>query len=122
MTMLSTIPALPVRDQGAGVTFYRERLGSSSKNGDDTLGIMVRDEVTLHLWEANDPRRPGAEHFLAGSASCRIRVEDVEALYNEYCQAGVIHPNGALALQWWDERDFTILDMAGNALSFFEPI
>ena len=121
MTMMSAIPALPVRDKARAVAFYRERLGFASKGDNHTLGIMVRDEVEIHLWEANDPQAPGAEPQLAGSASCRVRVAGLQALYDEYRGAGVVHPHGALRLQWWGDRDFTILDADGNAIAFFEP-
>jgi hypothetical protein len=57
----------------------------------------------LHLWTAGDEdwrsredlaRRPissGAESFLAGTASCRIEVSDVDALFAELQSAGVPH-------------------------------
>ncbi len=85
------------------------------------FGIMHRDEIELHLWEANKPHTLGAEPHLAGSASRRVRVEGVHALYDEYRKRGVIHPNGALTIQPWGVEDFTILDQDGNAIAFFEP-
>ena len=119
--MISTIPAFPVRDLARAVAFYRDRLGFESKAHDDSLGIMVRDEIEIHLWEANDPRKPGAEPYLAGSASCRVRVRGVQALYDEFRAARAIHPNGALRAQPWGESDFTVLDADNNAIAFFEP-
>lgn len=121
MKMLSAIPALPVLDTTRAAIFYRERLGFTSLGDDDSMGMMVRDDVEIHLWEANDPGTPGAEPYLAGSASCRIRVVGVTALYDEYTAAGVIHPNGRLRDQPWGDTDFTIVDLDGNALAFFEP-
>lgn len=121
MKMISAIPALPVSDTTRAATFYRERLGFISKGDDDRLGIMIRDDIEIHLWEVSAFGTPGAEPHLAGSASCRIRVDGVHALYDEYATAGVIHPNGRLCDQVWGETDFTILDMDGNALGFFAP-
>jgi len=102
--MLAATPALPVRDVPSAVAFHCERLGVDSRHVDGELGIMGRDEIELHLWEANTPHTLGAEPHLAGSASRRVQVEGVHALYDEYRKRGVIHPNGALALQPWGSR------------------
>jgi uncharacterized glyoxalase superfamily protein PhnB len=76
--------------------------------------------VRIHLWAANDQSVPGAEPFLAGSASCRIQVTDIESLYAEFSRSGVINSNGPLQQQPWGERDFTVLDQDNNCLSFAE--
>jgi hypothetical protein len=68
----------------------------------------LRDDAVLHLWGATDEgwrsredlvRQPicsGAESFLAGTASCRIEVSDVDALFAELHSAGVLHDVRAL--------------------------
>lgn len=119
MKMVAATPAFPVRDVPAAIAFYRDRLGFQVRHEG---GILRRDEIELHLWEANSPDTPGAEPHLAGSASCRVEVEGLRALYDEYREQDVIHPNGALAVQPWGVEDFTILDLDGNAIAFFEPI
>lgn len=120
MTLLVAIPALPVRDIPRAVAFYRDRLGFASRHVDDGMGIVVRDAVEIHLWRANSPTTPGAEPYLAGSASCRIRVTNLRDLYSEYQEQKVVHPNGALASRPWGDDDFTILDADGNAIAFCE--
>src|SRR4051794_7997937 len=99
-----TIPALPVRDMKAAVAHYRDRFGFAPVFEDEGFAVLVRDEAHLHLWSATDEdwrsrpdvsERPicsGAESFLAGTASCRIGVEDVDALFDELRDAGVLHP------------------------------
>ena len=121
MRLLSAIPALPVRNVPAAVEFYRQRLGFDPVHVDTGFGIVKRDDVVIHLWEANSPHIPGAEPYLAGSASCRVRVNGLKALYAEYRAQGVIHPNGPLSSRPWGDDDFTILDADGNAISFSEP-
>ncbi len=121
MKMLAATPAFPVHDVPSTVAFYRGRLGFDVRHVEGGFGIVRRDEIELHLWEANSPDTPGAEPHLAGSASCRIQVEGLRALYDEYQKREVIHPNGALAVQPWGVEDFTILDLDGNAIAFFEP-
>lgn len=101
--------------------FYRERLGFISKGDDDTLGVMIRDDIEIHLWNASGPATPGAVQHQVGSSWCRIRLEGMHTLYDEYATAGVVHPNGRLCDQAWSKTNFTILDLDGNALGIFEP-
>src|SRR5688500_5573337 len=101
--LLRTIPALPVRNVGAAVAYYRDRFGFEASHQTGDFAVLVRDDAVLHLWGATDDdwrsredldRRPicsGAESFLAGTASCRIEVADVDALFAELQAAGVLH-------------------------------
>lgn len=120
MAMLTAAPALPVRDVARAVAFYGERLGFAPRHVELGFAIVVRDGVEIHLWEANDPNTKGAEPFLAGSASCRIRVGGIRDLYGEYRAVGVVHPNGALQSRPWGDDDFSAGDADGNLLSFCE--
>jgi catechol 2,3-dioxygenase-like lactoylglutathione lyase family enzyme len=128
-----TIPALPVRDVRAAVAFYRDRFGFDAPHETAGFAVLVRDDAVLHLWGATDDdwrsredldRRPicsGAESFLAGTASCRIEVSDVDALYAELQSAGVLHDvsrDGVSATDF-GSREFATLDDDGNLLTFF---
>jgi catechol 2,3-dioxygenase-like lactoylglutathione lyase family enzyme len=129
----TTIPALPVRDMRAAVGHYRERLGFEAVHEDEGFAVLVRDGAVLHLWGATDEewrtrpdvaRRPvcsGAESFLAGTASCRIEVADVDALFTELDRAGVLHPVSRAGVTTTDfgTREFAVLDADGNLLTFF---
>ena len=128
-----TIPALPVREMGAAVAFYRERLGFEVLHHDGGFAVLGRDDAVLHLWEAGDegwreredlrarPVRSGAESFIAGTASARIELADVDALFAELEAAGVLHPasRGGVAATDFGTREFATLDLDGNLLSFF---
>jgi catechol 2,3-dioxygenase-like lactoylglutathione lyase family enzyme/ketosteroid isomerase-like protein len=128
-----TIPALPVRDAAAAVEFYRDRLGFEVLHHDGGFAVLARDEAVLHLWEAADegwrgreslekPVRSGAESFLAGTASCRIAVAEVDDLYGELAQADVLHPvsKGGVEDTDFGSREFATLDLDGNLLTFFK--
>jgi catechol 2,3-dioxygenase-like lactoylglutathione lyase family enzyme len=121
MRLLAAIPALPVRNVPIAIEFYQRSLGFEPVHVDGGFAIMRRDDVEIHLWEADSPHTPGAEPYLAGSASCRVWVNGLGALYDEYRTRGVIHPNGSLTSRPWGDDDFTILDADGNAIAFFEP-
>jgi catechol 2,3-dioxygenase-like lactoylglutathione lyase family enzyme len=127
-----TIPAMPVRDAGAAVAFYRDRLGFEVVHHDGGFAVMRRDEAVLHLWEASDeawrtrdssesPVSSGAESFIAGTASCRIRVQGVDELYAELKQSDVLHPVSREGVTDTDfgTREFATLDLDGNLLTFF---
>jgi catechol 2,3-dioxygenase-like lactoylglutathione lyase family enzyme len=131
--MYRTIPALPVRDMVAAVSFYGERLGFAVLHRDGGFAVLRRDEAVLHLWESGDEswreradlaQRPvcsGAESFIAGTASARIEVVDVDGLYEELKAADVLHPVSKDAVDDTDfgTREFATLDQDGNLISFF---
>jgi catechol 2,3-dioxygenase-like lactoylglutathione lyase family enzyme len=127
-----TIPALPVRNVAAALEHYRERLGFEVLHESEDLAVMGRDHAVLHLWGATDERwrrRPdladdpvhsGAESFLAGTASCRIEVEDVDALFRELEPKGVLHPTaGGVSDTDFGTREFATVDLDGNLITFF---
>jgi len=132
MRLGQTIPALPVRDMPAAVRCYRDKFGFTVLHEDTGFAVLLRDEAEIHLWESSDrswedrdatahPVCSGAESFLAGTASCRIQVDDVDALYAELKAAGVLHKVSRDSLQDTDfgTREFATLDLDGNLISFF---
>lgn len=120
MTLRFAIPALPVRDIHVAVSWYAERLGFTCRHEEPAFAILVRDEVEIHLWQANDPTCAGAEPWIAGTASCRIRVDGLAELFNDLVGRG----SGGIAgptVQPWGDSDFTVPDCDCNAITFFEP-
>jgi len=128
-----TIPALPVRDIGAAVAYFRDRMAFTPIHVDDGFAVLQRENARLHLWHAGDeswsgredlhqqPVCSGAESFLAGTASCRIETEDVDGLYAELATAGVLHPVSRQGVTETDfgTREFATLDADGNLIEFF---
>lgn len=133
MALLLSIPALPVQSIPDAVAFYRDKLGFAIGHQDTDVAIVTRDAVGLHLWAASDeswpkrigkghPVRSGAESFIAGTASCRIQTDDIDALYDELAAAQVLHPtdNGSPVDTEWGTREFAALDLEGNLLTYFQ--
>ncbi len=130
-----TIPAMPVRDAAAAVDFYRDRLGFETLHHDGGFAVMCRDEAVVNLWEAGDegwreridPEQPvcsGAESFIAGTASFRVRLESAEGvdeLYDELSRADVLHPVSKDGVEDTDfgTHEFSALDLDGNLIGFF---
>lgn len=132
MKLLSTIPAFPVADISSSTEFYRDRLGFTPGYREEGFAIVCRDAAELHLWAATDeswrtrtnqpPVVSGAESFIAGTASCRMGVENIDELYSAVLPLGIVHPNGQLADKWYGLREFAVLDPDNNLITFFEPV
>jgi len=63
-----------------------------------------------------------AVDFIAGTASCRIAVEGVDALYEEMRESDVLHPvsKDAVETTAFGTREFGTLDLDGNLVTFFQ--
>jgi catechol 2,3-dioxygenase-like lactoylglutathione lyase family enzyme len=134
-TLGQTIPALPVRDVAAAAAFYGDRLGFTPVHQEGGFAVLERDDAVVHLWQAGDeswrqrnsldrPVQSGAESFIAGTASCRIRVDGVDELYEELRAEDVLHPTSTDGVSETDfgTREFATLDGDGNLVSFFQRV
>ena len=136
MTFAATTPALPVRRIDAAAAFYAERLGFTVLHQDSGFARVVRDEAEIHLWAASDstwrdrvdvlerPVRSGAEDFIAGTTSCRIRVTSLGSVHAELAARDVLHPTdtGRPARTDWGTLEVNALDLDGNLLTLWEPV
>jgi catechol 2,3-dioxygenase-like lactoylglutathione lyase family enzyme len=134
VTLTQTIPAMPVRDMSSAVAFYRDRFGFEVLHHDGGFAVLRRDEAVVHLWESSDeswreregasekPICSGAESFIAGTASFRVRAEGVDELYDELRAADVLHPVSKEGVDDTDfgTREFATLDQDGNLVTFFQ--
>lgn len=130
MKLLQAIPALPVQSIAKSAAFYRDQLGFTVHVEESGFAILRHGPVDIHLWASNDeswrkrngapPIVSGAESFIAGTASCRIGVEGVDELYKEFEPLDVMHPNGHIEDTEWGTREFGVLDLEGNLITFFE--
>lgn len=129
----TAIPAFPVQNIARGVAFYSENLGFRCVHETDGYAVLIRG-VELHLWRAADERWisgtsaktpvvSGAESFLAGTHSCRIEVDDVDALHHEVTPKNILHPNADTPRnQPHGQREFSVLDHEGNLITFFQTL
>ena len=136
MRMQKTTPALPVKNIKASCEYYTQKLGFRIRHEEDSFAIAVRDDIEIHLWAACDkswkirsvflvfkPIWTGAETFIAGTASCRIQVEGIEMLYEEYKNQGVLHsPDTIIHQQYWGDKEFPAVDNYRNLLTFYERV
>jgi catechol 2,3-dioxygenase-like lactoylglutathione lyase family enzyme len=130
-----SIPALPVVNIAKAISFYESKMGFKARHQEKKFAILGRDSVEIHLWASCDrswkfrlwwifrPIQSGAETFLAGTASCRIEVEGIDELYQEFKATGVIYNSETVVEdEPWRHRDLATLDLHGNLITFFEVV
>lgn len=103
------LPELPVSDVSAAIAYYQTVLGFKINYAQDDLGVMFRDDVTLLLI----PRT--GEH--PGIGSCYAYIRDADALHAELTARGA-RVQGRPVSQPWGLRDFRVLDLDGNRITF----
>lgn len=134
--MTNTVPALPVHDIEKAVNFYQCKLGFTCAYQDKGFAKIIRDRVEIHLWAAYDkswkwrsillflkPVFSGAETFIAGTHSCRIEVEEIDNFYSEFKKKEMLYsPETLMEETSWGTREFPVLDLDRNLLTFYEQI
>lgn len=112
--LVNAVPVLASLDIAATVKFYVSKLSFKEVHAEaGSWGIVERDAIQIHFWHCNDRCFPE-------NTSCRIQVEKIDVLHAELQPQGVMHPNGPLRNTEWGTREFDVLDLYGNLLTFFE--
>ena len=107
-------PKLPMRDKASTQDFYINKLGFRElKNAEyDEYLIIEKDNIQIHFFEFKslDPKENYGQVY--------IRTNDIEILYQSLLEKKVIHPNGALQVKPWGQKEFAVLDPDNNLLTF----
>jgi len=103
------LPELPFDDVAAAVTYYRDVLGFKINYQQHDVGVMDRDQVTILLIARTDRHK--------GIGSAEFYVADADALYAELRAKGA-NLQGEPVSHPWGLRDFRVLDLEGNRLTF----
>jgi predicted enzyme related to lactoylglutathione lyase len=106
------MPELPLTDVSGGIAHYRDILGFRVNYQQADLGVMDRDDVRLLLVARS------ARHQGIGSAY--VYVRDADALHAELAGKGA-NVQGAPVSQPWGLREFRVLDLEDNQLTFAQP-
>ena len=112
------IPQLPSGDIEVTAQFFKAKLGF------EVMAIYLefkhlivrRGAAEIHFWQASSEE--DAKHY-GGASSCYIRVQNIEALYNEY-QDRKTQLRYGLVKQPWGMNEMQIDDPYGNAIRFGE--
>lgn len=110
----TAIPKLASLNIERSVMFF-EALGFTRIAVHPTLAMVSRNDVDIHFWLTDNPDIPNA-------TGCRVNVEGIDELYREFEPLNIVHPNDPLGDKPWGMREFSILDLDGNILTFAAPI
>ena len=103
-----------MRDKTATKDFYINKLGFQEfGNAEyDEYLMIVKDYIQIHFFEFKslDPKENYGQVY--------IRTNDIESLYQSFLEKKVIHPNGALQVKPWGQKEFAVLDPDNNLLTF----
>jgi len=113
-TLNRVVAVLPAADIQAAIAFYTDLGFTVAFNMEDYAGV-VRDGVEFHLFLC-------AEKHIAEWTSCRVAVEGIDSLYDDYMATKVVHPNGPLTAKPWGTKEFAIIDPSGVCITFFESV
>jgi hypothetical protein len=111
-------PKLPMRNKVATKDFYINRLGFQQYGGDYDGYLMIqKDNVQIHFFEFRelDPKENYGQVY--------IRISGIDSLYQSMLDNIItIHPNGALELKPFGQKEFSLLDPDNNLLTFGETV
>ncbi|OKH37041.1 bleomycin resistance family protein [[Phormidium ambiguum] IAM M-71] len=115
----SISPLIPAGDDlEKAMEFYEQKLGfvTIHKEGNPLrMAIVKRDNAEIFLVKSD-------YHDLAKEISLRLKVTGIEQLYQELesKHREIIQPNGKLETKPWGPKEFTVIDLAGVCLTFYE--
>lgn len=117
--IIAAIPILPTSDVRASLDFYVGKLGFVEDfcHGEPPIyGAVSRDGQQIHL-SVMENAKPIAEQTML-----RFKVQSLAALHDEIQASATIHPNGGLRETPWGTHEFTVLDLDGVCVTFYENL
>lgn len=111
-------PILPAPHIEDALEFYIDKLGfelafRDASDPANYVGVR-RDGVELHIqWQSLEGMK------LSGGMQLRFLVEDPRALFEEFQEKGVFHPNTALKSTPWGTLEFAFYDLNNVGLTFY---
>lgn len=117
--MITTvIPKLPFIDKQKTLNFYIEQLGFSLLSDYGDYLLLSCDNVEVHFF-SYPTLLPEKSDFMI-----YLRIDsDIEKYYQILQNLNVeIHPNGALEIKPWNQKEFAIIDPNGTLLTFGQKL
>jgi catechol 2,3-dioxygenase-like lactoylglutathione lyase family enzyme len=109
---LTAVPIVPVRDVAATTAWYHDHLGFDVFVAEGDYGIVGRGEAWIHFCRPSEAVPDDA---------IRIAVRGIDQLYAHCVGDGIADPDVQVAEQPWGFREFSIVDVDGRSITFFEP-
>ena len=115
---INIVPVLPSADISRDVSWYQEKLGFSEYFADKMYAVLFREDLVIHLqWHANTKEDP-----LLGGSVIRIRVENINSIFDEFLLRGTIEQKALKLNTPWQTNEFGFYDLNNNSIYFTEDI
>lgn len=106
-----------MRNNAATRAYYVNQLGFTELSNYGNYLIVEKEQVQLHFFEFRELNP------LENYGQVYIRTNAIEQLYQVFLERKVpIHPNGALEIKPWGQKEFSLLDPDHNLLTFGEGV
>lgn len=116
LQFIAATPVLASLDIARSVRFFRENLEFEELHSvQGEYGIVRNGPIGIHFWACSDPAIPKV-------TSCRIEVRGIDGLFRKCEALGIVHPHAALEVKPWGSKEFAILDLDGNLVTFHERV
>ena len=116
--LLNIIPVLPSSDIARDVIWYKEKAGFEVYLSDNMYAVIYRDKLSIHLqWHADTEDDP-----LLGGSVIRIKVKDIEPLFEEFVERGTVTKDKLKKNTPWQTNEFGFYDLNNNAVFIMEDI
>ena len=113
------IPVLPTPDLAGSIDYYVKKLGFEDVTPpQEGYAVLVRNGLPLHLqeWEQK-------EFESCTTPQIRIRVEDLDVVYQEFEAAGAFgHPVQIREKTPWGTREFGFFDPSRVAIFVYQDL
>ena len=116
--MLTSVhPKLPMRNNAITKSYYINQLGFTELSNYGNYLIVEKEQVQLHFFEFRELNP------LENYGQVYFRTNAIEKLYQSFLERKVaIHPNGALEIKPWGQKEFSLLDPDHNLLTFGQNV
>ncbi len=76
--------------------------------------------LVLHTLAGGEELSRSFEPCLSENSSCRIKVTNIEGLYQEYQAKGLLEAQATVSLKPWGAKEFVVFDSDRVLITFFE--
>ena len=117
--LTAIIPKLPMRNREKTISYYIESLEFKKVGELDYPDYLMIEkngiEIHFFLFKTLEPKENYGQVY--------IRTNKITSLYQSFLNRNVpIHPNGALEIKPWGQKEFALLDPDHNLLTFGESV
>lgn len=111
------IPKLPMINIEKTKAFYINQLGFEEIADYGNYLILSKNQLEIHFFEHN------TLVVTKNYGQIYIRTNDIETLYQSLLDNKTpIHPQGALAIKPWKQKEFALLDPDFNLITFGQSL